>query len=170
MRVFQETQKFNQWPMRLASLGLLAFLLYSLYQWFVSKTAVGNVLPEDTAGPLIVIVVLALTLLLFYQLQLKTEIDERGIHYRFLPFHFKNKTIPWEAIKECYVRTYSPLMEYGGWGYRITIKNGKAFNVSGDRGIQLVLKSGKKILIGTQKESEATMIIDRYLKKKNERI
>ncbi len=170
MRVFQETQKFNQWPMRLASLGILAFLMYSLYQWFVAKAAVGHVSPEDTMGQLVVIVVLSFTLLLFYIIQLKTEIDERGIHYRFLPFHFKNKTIPWADIKECYVRNYSPIMEYGGWGYRITLKNGKAFNVSGNRGIQLVLRSGKKILIGTQKESEAAMIIDRYLKKKNEGI
>lgn len=165
MRVFQETQKFNQWPMRVISLGLTAFLLFSLYQWFVANDAVGNVPPDDSIGQLVVVLVLALTLLLFFLLQLKTEIDERGIHYKFLPFHFNNKTVPWGDIKECYVRTYSPIMEYGGWGYRITIKNGKAFNVSGNKGIQLVLKSGKKILIGTQKESEATVVIDRYLKK-----
>lgn len=165
MRIFQETQKFNQWPMRLISLGLSAFLLFSLYQWFVAKDAVGNVPPDDDIGQLVVVLVLALTLLLFYLLQLKTEIDERGVHYKFLPFHFKNKTIPWKDIKECYVRTYSPIMEYGGWGYRISLKNGKAFNVSGSKGIQLILKSGKKILIGTQKESEATLVIHRYLKK-----
>ena len=165
MRVFKETQKFNQWPMRLIYLGLLAFLLFSLYQWFVAKVAVGNVPPGDATGQVVVIVVLLLTLLLFFLLQLKTEIDERGIHYRFIPFHFRNKTIPWNDITACYVRTYSPIMEYGGWGYRISLRNGKAYNVSGNKGIQLVLKSGKKILIGTQKESEATMIISRYLKK-----
>ncbi|MEB8330466.1 hypothetical protein OO009_13970 [Flavobacteriaceae bacterium KMM 6897] len=165
MRVFQETQRFNQWPVRLISLGLLAFLLFSLYKWFVAKVAVGNVLPDDSIGQLVVILVLVLTLMLFHLLQLKTEIDERGIHYRFLPFHFKDKTISWEDIRKCHVRTYRPIMEYGGWGYRITIKNGKAFNVSGNKGIQLVLNSGKKILIGTQKEAEASLAIKRYLKK-----
>ncbi|MET6991839.1 DUF6141 family protein [Sediminicola arcticus] len=168
MRVFQETQRFNQWYMRLISLGLLAFLLFSLYQWFIAKDAVGNVPPDDSIGQLVVIFVLVLTILLLFLIQLKTEIDERGVHYRFIPFHFKNKTITWGDIKECYVRTYSPIMEYGGWGYRLTFKNGKAFNVSGNEGIQLVLKSGKKILIGTQKESEAMVVITKY--KKNERI
>ncbi|MFT4831333.1 MAG: hypothetical protein ACI815_000980 [Psychroserpens sp.] len=170
MRVFQETQRFNQWYVRLISLGLLAFLLFSLYQWFVAKIAVGNVLPDDSIGQLVVILVLVLTLMLFYLVQLKTEIDERGVHFRFIPFHFKIKTFSWEDIKVCHVRTYSPIMEYGGWGYKITLKNGNAFNVSGNKGIQLVLKSGKKILIGTQKESEATLVITRYLKKKDEGI
>lgn len=154
--------------MRLISMGLLAFLLFSLYQWFLAKDAVGNVPPEDNIGQVVVIVVVALTLLLFFLLQLNTEIDERGIHYKFLPFHLNNKTIPWNEIKECYVRTYRPLMEYGGWGYRISIQNGKAYNVSGNKGIQLILKSGKKILIGTQKESEAMVVITKY--QKNERI
>lgn len=68
------------------------------------------------------------------------------------------------------MRTYSPIKEYGGWGYRITLKNGKAFNVTGNKGIQLVLKSGKKLLIGTQQESEASLVINRYLKKYDEGI
>lgn len=170
MRVFQETQRFTQWPVRLASFGILGFLIFALYRWYVVKETVGNVSVEDTTGQLVVLTVLGLVLLLLFSLQLKTEIDERGIHYRFIPFHFKDQTIPWNEIQDCYVRTYSPIMEYGGWGYRISLKKGKAFNVSGNKGIQIVLKSGKKILIGTQNGSEATLVIERYLKKKHEGI
>ncbi|MEJ1223929.1 hypothetical protein [Sediminicola sp. 1XM1-17] len=165
MRVFQETQRFSQWPMRLIFLSVLGLLLFSLYQWFIANKVVGNVPPEDGIGQLIVIGVLVPTLLLLALLRLQTEIDERGIHYRFTPFHFKNKTMSWEQIEECYVRTYSPIMEYGGWGYRISLKKGTAYNVSGNKGIQIVLKSGKKILLGTRKELEASQVIERYFKK-----
>ena len=38
----------------------------------------------------------------------------------------------------------------------------KAINVSGDIGIQLELKNGKKLLIGTQKEAEAKSVLQTY--------
>lgn len=44
-------------------------------------------------------------------------------------------------------------LEYGGWGVRFG-KGGKAFNVSGNRGLKLYLKSGRSLLIGTQKDKE----------------
>jgi hypothetical protein len=47
-------------------------------------------------------------------------------------------------------------MEYGGWGYRVGgKKSGIAFNVSGNMGVQIELKNGKKILLGTRKPKEA---------------
>jgi hypothetical protein len=33
-------------------------------------------------------------------------------------------------------------------------KNKRAYNVSGDKGLQLILKNGKKLLSGTQKGRE----------------
>ena len=164
MRVFNETQRFDQWWLKLIFLGLIFFVGYSIYQWFFSIEAVGNVGPIDSYGQLIVIVSIFPILILFYFLKLKTEIDERGIQYQFLPFHFSTKKIAWTAIQNCYVRTYNPIMEYGGWGYRTSFGKGRAFNVKGNKGIQVELKSGKKILFGTQKEDEAKQIIQRYFK------
>ncbi len=164
MRVFNETQRFDQWWLKLIFLGLIFFVGYSIYQWFFSIEAVGNVGPNDSYGQLIVIVSIFPILILFYFLKLKTEIDERGIQYQFLPFHFSTKKIAWTAIQNCYVRTYNPIMEYGGWGYRTSFGKGSAFNVKGNKGIQVELKSGKKILFGTQKEDEAKQIIQRYFK------
>jgi len=54
------------------------------------------------------------------------------------------------------VRKYSPIGEYGGWGYRVAGKrSGVAYNISGNMGIQIELKNGKKILLGTRKPEEA---------------
>ena len=72
---------------------------------------------------------------------------------------------------KAYIRKYDALTEYGGWG----IKGGKfwkkdkgtAVNVSGDIGIQLELKSGKKLLIGTQLKNESEMVLQTYKTKLN---
>jgi TATA-box binding protein (TBP) (component of TFIID and TFIIIB) len=45
------------------------------------------------------------------------------------------------------------LLEYGGWGIKYGRK-GKAYNVSGNRGVQLVFKDGKQLLIGSQRAEE----------------
>ena len=53
------------------------------------------------------------------------------------------------------MRTYKPIVEYGGWGLRSGVfGSGQAFNVYGNIGLQLELKNRKKLLIGTQKKYE----------------
>ncbi|MCF8298024.1 MAG: DUF6141 family protein [Saprospiraceae bacterium] len=95
-----------------------------------------------------------------------TEIDETGISYRYKPFHTKFRKISWEEIDKCYIRIYRPMKEYGGYGYRTVFnkKHGKAFNVSGKIGLQLELKNGQKILIGTQKSEELKSFLQQIKK------
>ena len=165
MRIFNETQRFNQWWMQLINIGLLAFLLFSAYNWYIAGEATGNVSSTDTTAQIAVVLSIVPVLLLLYSIKLKTSIDEIGIHYQFFPFHFSKKTVRWAELDNCYVRTYSPISEYGGWGYRVSFgKKGKALNVKGNRGIQLEPKTGKKLLIGTQKEEEAKQVIQRHFK------
>lgn len=51
-----------------------------------------------------------------------------------------------------------PLKEYGGLGLRSIGKN-RALNVSGDMGIQLEMRDGLTLLIGTSKADEARFIL-----------
>lgn len=165
MRVFNETQRFNQWWLQLIHIASILFLIYAIYHWYFKNEAVGNVAAGDSVGQLIVILSVLPLLLVFYFLKLHTEIDENGIKYQFSPFHFTPKKIAWDEILHCHVRTYNPILEYGGWGYRTSIGKGKAYNVKGDKGIQIELKTGKKLLLGTQMETEANQIIARYFKR-----
>ena len=114
----------------------------------------------------ILIVVFVDLLLVFFQL--KTKINEKGISYQLFPFHLKEKIFIWDEIAEANIRKYSPILEYGGWGYRYSFKYGKAYNISGNMGLQLVLKNGKKILIGTNKPEELAAFLEsnfpKYLK------
>lgn len=169
MQVFNETQRFNQWWLQLINIGLLVFLLFCLYSWFIAKETTGNVIPSEPVVQVAILISIIPVIILLYLIRLKKSIDEIGIHYQFQPFHFSKKTIRWSELENCYVRTYRPIKEYGGWGYRTAMgKKGHAFNVKGNQGIQLELKTGKKLLIGTQKEEDAQKIIERYFKTNDE--
>lgn len=83
--------------------------------------------------------------------KLTVSIDRDSIYYKFTPFVNSQKVIRKEEIDEIYVRKYKPIIEYGGYGYRFRFRSGRAMNVSGNMGLQLILKNGKKLLIGTQR-------------------
>jgi len=90
---------------------------------------------------------------LFFFGQLVTEVRDDGIYIRFSPFHWTFRRIAFTEVKQCKVRTYRPIREYGGWGIRYGCK-GKVYNVSGDRGVQIELLNGKRLLIGSQRAEE----------------
>jgi len=58
-------------------------------------------------------------------------------------------------------------LEDGGLkgGFFFNKGRGKAINVSGNIGVQLILKNGDKILIGTQKKEEALRVLETYKNK-----
>ena len=97
---------------------------------------------------------------LFVLLMLETEVRSDGIYVRFSPFHIHFKRFAPEDLSEFYARQYKPIMEYGGWGIRFGLfGKGKAYNVSGNKGVQLIFKNGKKLLIGSQRAEELEVAI-----------
>jgi hypothetical protein len=159
--LFSEKQKFTQWWLYLLLFGISGLFIYALYIQIVVGTPFGDKAMGNTT--LIIVSILFLCLiLLFFTTRLETQIDEKGIYVRFYPFQVKLKFYPWEEIKKAEVRTYKPIMEYGGWGIRYGFRgNGKAYNVSGNEGLQLELKSGEKFLIGTQKSTEIKNLLQK---------
>ena len=145
MTEFKETQRFTQWWLWLILIGSLGSLVFTLFMD-----------PPQTLGGQFVVGILAISLpTLFWQMRLITRITAEGICVRFIPFHFKSKFYSWDTIESAQVRTYDPLSEYGGWGIKYGFNGqGKVYNIAGDQGLQLVFKSGEKILIGTQKPME----------------
>lgn len=94
-----------------------------------------------------------------FSLTLETEIRQDGIYIRFFPFQLSYHHYSWQHIRHISVRQYSPIREYGGRGFRGTGKN-QAWNVSGNKGLQLELTDRRKILIGTKKPEELTDVIE----------
>ncbi len=99
---------------------------------------------------------------LFYALKLITEVRDEGLYIRFFPL--SHRIILFEDIRSCEVRGYRPIKEFGGWGIRYG-RGGKAYNISGDRGVQLELSEGKPLLIGSQKPEELERSINKLRKK-----
>jgi hypothetical protein len=166
MRIFIEEQRFNQlWITVLIIVSMLVPLGIILGTYIKDPS---NFSVEK------LVLILGITILtpgIIFLFKLYSRIDETGIHYKFFPFHWSYKIIEWHDLDKVYVRKYDGLIEYGGWGLKGgTLWNkaeGKALNVSGDIGIQLELKNGKKLLIGTQKRKEMETVLSYYKTKLN---
>lgn len=156
---FYEIQRFRQWWLWLIIIFVLGFSAYN---------SIENAEFFSTTELIISLAVPVLILLLFFIIKLETKIDTLGIRVRLFPFHLQFKYFPWKNIDKAFIRQYSPLMDYGGWGLRLGMfGRGKAYTVSGDLGLQLVFKDGKKLLIGTQKSNEIKQFLEQITKVKN---
>jgi hypothetical protein len=95
---------------------------------------------------------------LFHALKLVVEVGERCISIRYVPI--LRRTIPFEEIESFRTRAYSPIREYGGWGIRWRGRKSRAYNVSGNEGIDLVLYNGEQILLGSQRSQELALVLE----------
>lgn len=150
--LFREVQYFRQIWIWAILFAINAFLIYSLAQQFLKQPLGDN--PRGDAELIIATAISLLLAVFLWAARLETEITREGMRVRFIPFHRQYRHYTWEQIQRCYVRTYNPILEYGGWGLRGFGKN-RALNVDGNIGIQLELVTGAKLLIGTQLPDEA---------------
>lgn len=155
MRVFEEEQRFNQW------------WLYAIFA-LVILVIIGGIYKESEGfrnfeDPVYVLFSLAVFLPMAFILFLRqdTRIDSDGITTKFYPMGFSRRYFAWKKIEKVYVRKYSPIAEYGGWGIR-GIRRKKAYNVAGNLGIQIVTIDKKTFLIGTQKPDAARAVLSQY--------
>lgn len=165
--LFSEIQYLGKkwWPLLLPSSLIPLFVVLSQKNPFSADMA-----REDVWGLLGLLAVESAVWGLFFVLRLHTRIEVDGIYVQFYPFHFKPLFFPWEKIHKAYVRTYSPLGEYGGWGLRYGFSKGKAYNVWGSKGLQLELVDGKKVLIGTQRAEELESALKKWGKAESGKI
>jgi len=116
---------------------------------------------------LIAPVISLLVFVLIFILNLATRINNKGISAGFRPLPFFRRNYNWDEIKECYIRTYAPVSEYGGWGIK-GFGRAKAYNVSGNKGIQIITKNNERFLIGTEKPDLARRAINKNFKNHKE--
>jgi hypothetical protein len=155
--LFSETQMFRYtwswWLVLLIAIFMLGMFGYALYSQFILGEPWGTKPASDTGLGIVASLTLLLILsifLLFHFMKLKVEIDAVNIYYSYFPFVNKRKTISKKDVDKIRVRKYNAIWEYGGWGYRVRPGNGKALNVKGKWGLQIVFKNDKKLLLGTQ--------------------
>lgn len=152
--IFIEKQRFTQWWIWLIIISINLLLVFMIIN-VITDASEKSFEVADSIGLGVIFFSLVLVNYFLTGTSLKTEINNEEIKIKFLPFIIKDKIIKWEDLTLCYVRQYSPIGEYGGWGYRFGIMGkGKAFNIKGNMGLQLQFNDGKNLLIGTQKAEE----------------
>jgi hypothetical protein len=166
--LFHEVQRPRQWWIWL----LVALSLLGSWLLFAEQIILGAELGENPAPDFVVWIiwlVLGVALPLLFAL-LKLEVDvlaEGRLRVRFFPFF--TKTILPKTITKSYARVYHPIWEYGGWGIRWSIRNGWAYNIRGDQGVQLQFTDGKKLLIGSQRPGELAAAIEQISKRRRKK-
>jgi hypothetical protein len=179
--LFSEQQKFSQpwlWIMIILMLGIPGIFIFGVIQQVGRGIPWGNN-PLSNTGLVIcavcVTIIIVLSIILFLIVRLETTITEKEIGVRFYPFHRSFRYYKWEDISSASVQKFNPL-KYGGWGMKSNVgwgfrvgpsgiklrfPHGKnmIYNVAGNKVLQLELKDGKKLWIGTQKPLELENIV-----------
>lgn len=147
MKQYKESQSFlTKWLIVL----FLVFFCIEFYDLYTEYSIVKSI-NIGVSFWIILIVIIA-----FVLMRLQTNIDHEGISIRFIPFVIRKKIL-WTEIEEVYLTEYT-LSDFGGWGYRVGSK-GTAYTTKGKYGVQLVLKNGKRLLIGTQNPEDVKQVL-----------
>lgn len=155
--VFEEEQRFTQWWLWVLVGGILLIPIYGIVQQIIFKEPFGDN-PMSDVGLIITFIVNLVIFVFFWMLKLQTTITKDGIAINFSPL--AKKRILWSEVEQAQIVKYSPLI---GYGLRIWTPYGTVYNVKGNRGLFLILKNGKKYMVGTQRHREVEDIIQRLL-------
>lgn len=153
---FKEKQKFTQWWLWLFLIGLGFFQAYGLFKQLIIGENFGDK-PMSDIGLIMFAILPFGIIFLFWYMKLETVIDQKEIRIKFIPL--VKKTFKWEDVKSATVLNY----KFVGYGIRLFTSYGTVYNTKGNTGLAIELKSGKKILIGTQKGDELAQIIENRL-------
>lgn len=153
---FKEKQKFTQWWLWLFLIAIGIFQVYALSSQLIQGVYFGDK-PMSNIGLIIFTIIPFGIIILFWYLKLETEIDEKEIRIQFTPL--VKKTFRWEDIQSAAIIEY----KFVGYGIRLFTSYGTVYNTKGNTGLAIELKSGEKILIGTQKADELTKNIEKHL-------
>lgn len=157
--IYREIQRPRQWWYILIIIFLVCTTWYGAVRQLIFEKPFGTNPASDT-GMLIILVLAGVLFPIFLiSLKMETFVKKDGIYVRFFPLHLKPKRFSFEDIKTQEAIYYKPIREYGGWGIRWG-RNGKAYSISGNLGLQLTFKNGKKLLIGSQNPKELERVMN----------
>lgn len=171
---FNEKQYQKSWWKWLLMIGMdLMFVVGTIMQ-IGYRRSFGNSPMSDTMLIILTVFVILFSIVLLSS-YLQTYINSDGVYIKYFPFHLKYKFFSWESIESAKVRSYNPLMEFGGWGIKWIkfcfnnfpplFKSSTCYTVSGTNGLELSLKNGKKVMIGTHSPNSLEETLTKLSKK-----
>jgi hypothetical protein len=149
--VFHEVQALRQRHARLVLAMPPAAMLFIAIRQLVFHRPWGNP-PMSNGGVIFLAVLLVAVYLRLITVRLVTDIrsGELSVGLQGL---WRKRRISLTGIRSAIEVQYDPAAEYGGYGIRSSPK-GQAYIASGNRGVQVELNDGRKLLIGSQRPGE----------------
>ncbi|MDD9149173.1 DUF6141 family protein [Sporolactobacillus sp. CQH2019] len=99
--------------------------------------------------------------LLLCTLTFAIEVRMDGLYIRLFPLNMHYKKISYETIAYYYPVHYSTIARFGGIGIRVNLQGEKVYNLGGNKGIEIGLTTGEKIVIGTNQDEALKRAIDK---------
>lgn len=102
------------------------------------------------------ILFLLAAIVFLYYAKLVVKVEDGYISIRFFPVHFFNpRKVYLTDIESFEAEEYSPLKEFGGWGWRwLPFRDKTAYSVEGEQCVRLTMEDETEIVIGSQKPEE----------------
>lgn len=169
--IFKEVQRFTQWWLKLIIIsanGVIIFIsISSFVKQIINKERFGDYPMSDQGLMIFTFITLLSSMILvwgFFTARLEVVINKNGIRYKFYPIHWDWRTITKNEIINYKVTTFNRVLEYGGFGFRRTFRNGLGIIMKGDWGLKIFYgRSNKKIMLGTQKPNELQKALEQMM-------
>lgn len=147
--VFEEVQKLDStwlWILGFDLIFVCTILLVTESPWWI----------------FLVIGLISFAVMLFLKkLELKFRINREGFYLLFNIWYSKDeRKIPWTSIASVRVRKFTGFTEQSGYGKK-RYKHKTYYNLNGNKAIEIQLRDGSQIVIGTRRSKEIVELISR---------
>lgn len=157
--IFTEKLKLFKWNSLLIWVGFGLIFTFSVYYQITDR----NDYTDNTKNLILGIIILLVSMFLlvtsflaFFMARLNTEISTEFIKIKY---HLIEKTISWKQVESAEIVTCKIVGNKLATGWE---NYGASINQKGSNAMALVLKNGKKLLIGTEKGAELNKIIEKF--------
>lgn len=146
--IYREVQYFRQWWLWLVIGGIVLLSWWAWLQQVIFGQPFGtNPGPDWLVWLLWLLCGLGLPVL-FSMFKLLIEVYPDQVLVQFQPLI--TRRIPVADIERLQLRTYHPIKEYGGWGIKGWSLDKLAYNARGNQGVELTLRDGRSVMLGSQ--------------------
>lgn len=158
--LYREIQRPRQIWLWIIILFITAFMWYGFIQQIIFHIPIG-----DKPAPDIFIIIFWLIFGIIFPifmlgwLKLTIEVREDGLYIRYTPFHIHYRKFLFKDIEYYQPVNYNKLKRFGGSGLRINLEGETAYNMNGNKGIEIKVNN-QTIVIGTERPEELKKAMD----------
>jgi hypothetical protein len=156
---FHEVQRPKSWWY----IGLFVLIAGAAWAAFIQQIVrgkpVGNNPASDWGVWVLAIIFGILFPLVFLSVKMETAVFADRVAIRWFPF--TTRRIPLAEIATAEAKSYSPFRDFRGWGIKWMPGRRMAYSIGGHEGVNLTLRDGRQVMIGSERAAELAAAIGR---------